>query len=290
MLHIYFLLADYITMTSTEFDKVENNAVNFQESIPKIIHQIWLQGKNQIPNKYIPYINTIHQYHPKQTWQYILWDDIMIIQLLRQNKVWIDTYYKLTYLHQKVDYARYIILFIYGGIYIDMDVIMIKPLDSLLYKLQDYDLVVSKINMNLFDNIINCGRNICINNGIIMAKPGALILAQIIDYINQHPNCSGFIKFNCINNTTGPKVFTRIILDHLNNKIKILDSEYLEPQVFGTGRITNNTYAIHKHDGTWLSSWLRQLASFYVRNKIIIMLILIMLIVMFIICFIHRKK
>lgn len=248
--------------------------------IPKIIHQIWFQGENNIPNKYLPYIKQLHEYHPStnnqsllddskqiSSWQYIFWDDIKIIKLLEQNKIWIDTYYKLTYLHQKVDYARYIILYLYGGIYIDMDVIIVKPLDSLLDELKDYDFVVSKINMGWFENMVCCGRSTCINNGIIMAEPKVAILEKIIDFVNQHSTCSSLTKFGCINNTTGPKAFTNVILSHLNDKIKILEPEYLEPQVLGTGHITNNTYAIHEHDGTWLSQWFRQVGAFYMKNK-----------------------
>ena len=40
--------------------------------IPKIIHQIWFQGCNSIPNKYNDNISSIHKY--AKDWQYVCWD------------------------------------------------------------------------------------------------------------------------------------------------------------------------------------------------------------------------
>ena len=120
-------------------------------SIPKIIHQIWLQGEIDIPKKYLSKTQRIKDMH--QTWKYYFWDDVSIVDLLSKNTIWLNTYHKLNYLHQKVDYARYIILYIYGGVYIDMDVKMVKPLDSLLQKYIGYDFIVSRLNLNYYEAV-----------------------------------------------------------------------------------------------------------------------------------------
>lgn len=238
-------------------------------NIPKIIHQIWLQGEDVIPEKFLPYIDKIKKFHP--TWEYMLWDNVSIINLLRKNEIWIETYYKLRYLHQKVDYARYIILYEYGGIYIDMDVKIVKKLDTLFEKYNDYELIVSKVNLNHFESMVYCGRKICINNGIIIAKPKNSVLNKIIEYVIKHPVYNRSItKFDYISNTTGPIMFTKIILDNLNDKIKILEPEYLEPRVLGVGDITDNTYAIHDHEGSWYSKKFKFFNVIYFKTKKII--------------------
>jgi len=235
-------------------------------NFPHIIHQIWLQGQDNIPEKYHKNIeqNIKHQ----QSWEYILWDDIKIINLLRNQKEWIDTYYKLEYLHHKVDFARYIILYVYGGAYIDMDAKIIKPLDAITNQFNNYDLIISKVNSNILENYIHCGYNTCFNNGILIAKKNNIILKKMIESVINEPKCSNLsTKITCIQTITGPRKFTKIIHDNMNNKIKILDPEYLEPCVLDVCTVTNNTHIIHNHEGTWYSSNLRDLAVIYLQNK-----------------------
>lgn len=248
-------------------------------AFPKIIHQIWLQGQDNIPDKFFSNIGTIKKFHA--SWQYMLWDDISIIKLLRKNKIWIDTYYKFNYLHQKVDYAKYIILYEHGGAYIDIDVLVLKSLDTLIGEYSDYDLLVSKVNLNKFESMLYCRKPVCVNNGTIIAKYHNPTMAKLIDHINNHPQYYMLTsKFTTINNTTGPIVFTKIILDELvNSKIKILDSEFLEPKLLGIGDITHNTYMVHEHEGSWLNSSFRKMAQFYFKHKPIIFVLFIIIII-----------
>jgi inositol phosphorylceramide mannosyltransferase catalytic subunit len=90
----------------------------------KIVHQIWLQGVENIPESYRRGLESINKYTPN--WIHKIWDEIDILNLLRQYPEYLHVYYKLAYLHQKVDFSRYVILYVYGGIYIDMDVELIK--------------------------------------------------------------------------------------------------------------------------------------------------------------------
>lgn len=250
---------------------------------PHIIHQIWLQGQDNIPEKY--HKNIKESMKNQSSWEYILWDDLKIINLLRMQKEWIDTYYKLEYLHHKVDFARYIILYIYGGAYIDMDARIIKPLDKIINEYSSYDMIVSKVNSNILENYFHCGDNTCINNGIIIAKKNNIILKKIIDSVIKDPKCSTIsTKITCIQNITGPSKFTKIIHENINNKVKILDSEYLEPCVLDVCDITKNTHVVHNHEGTWYSSNLRSMTVFYLQNKwscYFCFLILILIIVKF---------
>jgi len=251
--------------------------------IEKIIHQIWIQGKDQIPEKFLPNTEGIVKLHPN--WKYILWCEIKIIRLLRQNKVWLDTYYKFNYLHQKIDYAKYVILYKFGGVYVDMDAVVLKSFDSLLDSCMKYDLIVSKINLNRFESMLYCQRPVCINNGIIMAQRSNSIIKKLVDSIDENPTSLNPIKFFSINHTTGPSMFTKIILDNMNDQTMILKPEYLEPQIFGMGDVTSNTYAIHQHEGSWLNKSFKKFGEFYIRNRIIVYILLVILVLIFMISF-----
>lgn len=257
--------------------------------IPKIIHQIWLQGENQIPQNLLLFQNKIKELH--SDWKYICWDETKIIHLLENtNKNWLDIYNQFDYLHQKVDYSKLIILYIYGGVFIDMDAYTIQKLDSLIDKVNSYDFVASYIkkfnfiiNYILFQKFDNG-----LNNGNFLAKPNSNILLYLINHIST--KCSPFDnKISCISKTTGPIFFNTNINNYLNDntiqnksKILLLENEYLEPCVYDICDVTPNTYIKHEHSGSWYNEYLKYIIIFYLKNTtftIIIILLLIFLII-----------
>lgn len=254
-------------------------------SIFKRMHQIWFQGKNNIPDKfkYNIYLNTTIQ----TDWEYILWDDKLITKLMLSSAMLTKTYNELIYMHQKVDFAKYVILYYYGGIYIDMDAYSMKNLDMLINENIAYDLIVSKLKCNMFENYVHCSRDFCINNGIIYATPYNNILLKMIQYVINHHKCSKFtVKILCIEQTTGPKKFTDIIMENLDDKIKILEPEYFEPCILDICNITNNTYIAHVHNGSWYSDNLKSIFLLYLNNKLIVYVVFFI----FIISIIYWKK
>jgi mannosyltransferase OCH1-like enzyme len=241
----------------------------------KIIHQIWLQGKDKIPSSYHSCLKSVVKY--TYNFNYILWDETDILVLLKQFPLYIEVYNKFTYMHQKIDFARYVILYVYGGIYIDMDVELIKPLESLIIEYNDNDIILSKIyNSNLFESKVNCDGTMCINNGIIIAGKNCDFLFGLINNIVTNYTCKFYeFKILCINNTTGPKAITRMYNQYTgSSRIKILEPEYLEPCLAGENcNITENTYAIHKHTLTWFDDRQKFVLKYYLRNKMICNLI-----------------
>ena len=135
-----------------------------------IIHQIWMQGENEIPEKLkknMKRIKEMHVMHSHSPWQYMFWDSTKIIELMTKYH-YISSYSAFTYLHQKVDFAKLVILYVYGGILIDMDAYTHQPLDRLFSRYSNEDFVVSKVKtVNWLTNYIVCGdTDFCINNGV----------------------------------------------------------------------------------------------------------------------------
>lgn len=255
---------------------------------PKIIHQIWLQGEDQIPSKYHSYILSIKQLHEK--WEYKLWDDKKISGLLQKYPIWKEIYDGFPFLHQKVDYAKYVILWDQGGTYLDIDVIALKSLDPLLDRLfnesafssilpsntvlqtdskKQKQLIVSALRTNLFENCIVCQRSECLNNGVIISTPQCVVLLEIINHINLNNKCSSLTpRFFCIMRTTGPSMFTQVI-DGSPNKdlVVVLPAEYFEPCIKTFCEITENTYLKHVHANTWMSESVQAFQSFYLKYR-----------------------
>lgn len=104
--------------------------------IPTIIHQVWIQGYEHLSVDILKQINHMRKLNP--TWEYVLWDDIRIQQLLQKYPIILNKYLnaeRLTGmanpLATKSDIARYVIMKEYGGLYLDVDFWCVKSFDGI---------------------------------------------------------------------------------------------------------------------------------------------------------------
>jgi mannosyltransferase OCH1-like enzyme len=208
--------------------------------IPKIIHQIWLGDKNEMPVELMKTVKDMHF-----DWKYILWTEENIGNLMNHDKFKIINDYnksignKFTNL---ADIIRYEKLFEYGGIYIDADSICNKPFNDLL----NNEFFVA------YENEIK--RPGLIANGIIGSVPHYPILEKCIDNIKQMKN-NLLTKYPSFK-TTGPVFLTRIINEYGKENITIYPSWYFFP-VHYTGYIANQKIDPEKDSYTnqlWLST------------------------------------
>lgn len=255
---------------------------------PKIIHQIWYQGQNKIPEDLKENCRKIKNLHPK--WEHILWDDDRIQTFFKESNSILTTYNNLEFLHQKVDFIRYCILYTMGGIYLDTDITMLKTLDTLntsnLLK-PEFDIVMSGVHINAIESYFLCGYSECINNAVIIAKPKSKFLKVLINEITENKGqCKWYeptISYT-INRTTGPMMVTRMYNTMLSPEIKIkihlLHWSYFEPCTLGDlCDIRDNTIAIHHHHTSWVSKHITNVIYFYFKYKFAVVLTLMIILV-----------
>ena len=150
-----------------ELYKLKNYNYIKNSKIPKILHFIWL-GKNQYPDYYYLFLNSWIMKYPD--FIFCFWNDSNLISLYNQNIFdKSDTY------AQKSDIARYEILYIFGGIYIDCDFYSIHNIESLLnnidyfsgYESEEFIAIgimgFEKKNTYLKHLILNLELNYCLN-------------------------------------------------------------------------------------------------------------------------------
>jgi mannosyltransferase OCH1-like enzyme len=93
--------------------------------IPRVIHQVFFdlgKGKlRQIPDFCISYDKT-HSYCEQNNIDHKLWNEESFEELLEGYPQYKDLYENFRYGIQKVDFARYLILYDCGGIYLDLDI------------------------------------------------------------------------------------------------------------------------------------------------------------------------
>ena len=112
-------------------------------AVPKKIHQVWMQGAGDlerlekeddgIKKHFLRWTKTWKYAHP--TWEYKLWDERSISDLVHSDPLlkWAaPTYDSYDHFIKKVDFARYLLLFRFGGVALDVDFECLGPLDEIL--------------------------------------------------------------------------------------------------------------------------------------------------------------
>lgn len=99
-----------------------------ENKIPKNIIYVWVGNKPK-PQKVLDCIKTWKKYMPEDEWNYIEINDNTFN--INENKYCKDAYENKMWAYVS-DYLRLKALYTYGGIYMDTDVLVYKPLDEFL--------------------------------------------------------------------------------------------------------------------------------------------------------------
>ncbi|MBQ6816819.1 MAG: O-antigen ligase family protein [Bacilli bacterium] len=244
-----FRLGVYLTIILFAFRNEEQNEdllVTSDESmqrIPKVIHYIWLGGK-PLPKLAEKCINTWKQQCPD--YEIKRWDESNL-------DISINKYCSIAYEAKKYafssDVLRYYILKQEGGIYLDIDVKLLKPLDKFL----------SHEAFSGFED----GRELMVAPGLILGseKNGKLVTRMLDHYNNVEVESIEDI----ISKETVCTKITQVLKDEFELKeenitqnlkdVTIYATEFFCPYntVTNQKKITVNSYAIHLYLSSWYS-------------------------------------
>ena len=238
--------------------------------IPKIIHQIWIQGQDKLPKKYHKWQNSFKKMNPN--FEYILWDDNKIKLLLKRYFPYLfEVYDQYNYLVQKADFGRYMVLYIYGGIYADMDCECMQPLNGIL---KDKFFCYQRKN-NFFVKIGSFGE---LNNHVIGSIPKHPILKKCLKLMYERKNVKKIIPSYTISHTTGPFLFTTAVNSHYD-KVKMYGDDTF-PINYNKQKKYDNLYIAH-HPQCSDRKWLCYFNHITINHIIIICIIFIAIIIYF---------
>jgi len=216
-----------------------------QDKIPKIIHYCWFGGK-ELPDSARKCIASWKKYCPD--YEIIEWNennfDLHSCRYVREAyeaKKWAFV----------SDYARFDILYRYGGIYFDTDVELIRPID---------DIAGTGSFMGMEESTNADGKNhiLAVNPGLGMGMIiGCGFIRQILDGYRKDSFLDSGIHKTVVDRVTGLckengwKVTKEI---QQIEDIYIYPPEYFSPIDNMTGKITitDNTRSIHHYDATWM--------------------------------------
>ena len=222
---------------------VKKPPLNFRKNevpvIPRIIHAMWFSG-HPVPKLYLRCLESWKKY--ASDFEIRIWnmdnykaDDCLFFNQAIEHRNWAFA----------SDYARADILRKYGGIYMDLDVEMLRPIDDLLYN----DAYMSFESPDR----IECGSG-------MGARPGHRVIEEICESYEKRPYLKADGSWD---NSTCPVRYTKVIEKHglikdgsfqMVEDITVYPFEVLTCKSFDTGIIYNTqlSYTVHHHNGSWI--------------------------------------
>ncbi|MEM8995611.1 MAG: glycosyltransferase, partial [Acidobacteriota bacterium] len=97
--------------------------------IERTLHQSWKTA--DVPERFRPWVDGVRRLHPD--FDYRLWTDDDNERLIAERYPWFfDTYRGYRHPVERADAARYFVIYTHGGVYLDLDMECLRPLDPLL--------------------------------------------------------------------------------------------------------------------------------------------------------------
>jgi mannosyltransferase OCH1-like enzyme len=237
-----------------------------QLEIPKIIHQTWKTTK--VPTQWQAWQRSWQEYHP--TWEYRLWTDEMNRDFIAQSYAWfLPIYDSYTDNIKRADAIRYFLMHHFGGIYVDLDLQCLKPIDKLL---GEEELVMGWEPAAHISRYASEHRGLkyLVCNAFLASRPAHPFWEHVFKHLVESKDAVGVLD------STGPFMLTRAYDSYADNQIlTIVQSDLLYPMSAQDSR--NRTlkidqirglekaYAIHY----WSGSWFRETALKAVHRRIV---------------------
>ena len=228
--------------------------------IPKVIHCCWFGG-NPLPEFAVKCIDSWRKYMPD--YEIKEWNesnfDINIIPYTQ------EAYEAKKYAFVS-DYARFWILYKYGGVYFDTDVEVIRPLDEIINRGAFMGCEIDGLDPHYGDIAVAPGLGLAVEAGHEVYKAILEKYAELrfynedgsLDTTTVVQHTTRVLKQFGLQNITG--------IQNINN-IYIYPQCYFNPFDDATGRLnkTSDTYTIHWFSKTWLNvtparQWLSRMA------------------------------
>ena len=200
--------------------------------IPKIIHYCWLSN-DPIPKDLKKYMKSWKE--KLYDYEFILWD---LNRFDLNRSLWVKQAFEAKKYAFAADYIRLYAVYNYGGIYMDMDVEVIKSFNDLLRN----------------DYILGYEAAKGLEAGVFGAPKKAPWVKEVLEYYTSKEFA---LPNGLYNDTPLPIIMDEVLnADYITNKkIVPLPTDFLTAKSYKTGKITitPNTYTIHHFAGSWRS-------------------------------------
>jgi hypothetical protein len=235
--------------------------------IPSILHQIWIQGEQHFEKTNQKCYKLVHNNKQKfSNWDHIFWSEKMIIKLIRKYEYEFPdllSIYSSAPSHAfKSDIGRYIILYHYGGLYLDTDFEILRNFEHLV-RMDKIDLAL--IRYNDFTKFERKVSKFNINNNFIGCIPKHPFIKDVLNnIIDSGPYLLGMNKY-IYTLENGLTLFTRLVSDTYGNieSTELISNTIIDPVTWINDthdfkssedilRVYPSAFGFHHMEGTWI--------------------------------------
>jgi mannosyltransferase OCH1-like enzyme len=185
---------------------------------------------------------------------FMTWDENSIArEAMRISPTCWERFRSFPNLISKVDFGRYILLYNYGGISVDLDMKPLRPVRE-TPGLDEHDFIVS-------GGAFPFGNVGLVNNAVFIITPKHPLMLTLIErIINQKSDPSNYpTRELYVMNTTGPLAVSQFIREH-PTEIYVMDNQYFEPCI-STDPLCSvdpaKSIMDHQHEQSWASDLYR---------------------------------
>lgn len=245
-------------------------------TVPAILHQTW--KTEQVPAEWTRFADSWKAMHP--AWQYRLWTD-------EANRAFVAEHYPellpaydgYSYAIHRADAVRYCLLHHFGGVYVDLDVECLQPVDALVAG-QGFMAVLEPEHQGRL-----LGSPVLVSNAFMSSTPGHPFLAAVIEWMIGHARAG--VTHRDVLETTGPLMLTAALAQYMGESsleagniptgpdVTVLQSHVAFPMSGHTSEldslrrhddesdtlrarlVRDGSYAVHY----WANSWVGTLAG-----------------------------
>lgn len=191
----------------TDFQSRLVNYIKGEKPIPKLIHRIWLDKNDPLENAVLPerydkYITVWKKYN--SDFIHKIWSGKQILELIKQYfPEYVSFYLGLTPFIKKCDFARFVIVYVYGGFYCDIDFYCKRNISYLTEGGENYFILEPKEHY-IQDQELLCNGffGACKNNDFVLGWIDNMVENKDVKDVLRH---TGPIAFNNYSQTTKNK-------------------------------------------------------------------------------------
>jgi len=246
--------------------------------IPKVTHQIWFQGWDQLPEKYREDTEKLSILNPN--WDHMKWDEMSLrAECEKFSPEALTKFEEFTNMIQKIDFGRYIVLYNYGGVSIDCDTECLRPLEK-VPGIDRYDLILGKNSLTKLENkVASYGLSrdlVIVNNAALCCSKENLLMKQFIEFLIKNESWNEDLLLDT-QLKTGPLALSVFFNKYLDD-VLILDSDIFEP----FGNVTKRTVLNHKYDQSWTGYGTIPVKVYkFIKNNLVWILLCIVILIKF---------
>lgn len=244
--------------------------------VPRVTHQVWMQGWDQLPRKFHGNVQKLRQMNPD--WMHRTWDENQLRKACEEyGPECVTRFDGYEHLMQKVDFGRYVVLYLYGGVTVDCDMEAIKPLSE-IPEIDFSPLIVGKSNDCTFETAVITFGHVAnhdwfINSGFICAEPRNPDVKKLVESCihDKTRREDYFSQTYFISTTTGPI--------RISTVLKGANMTIMYPDVVESEYVNNKSVFIHKHELSWSDASNFALFKGYLfvkENKMVAILIILL--------------